>query len=107
MKRVYKYKVSISDPTIIEDNIERLLCVEYQNTSGRVCVWAIVDDDIEKGTFVITPYGTYHKMPKDPGKYIGTVQLYSGEVVLHFFYKMFRNKEDQNEKCFDEYEMEM
>lgn len=105
MKTIYKYKVNPLDYTIVRGPIEKFLTVDYQESTG-ICVWALVDTDACEKDYAIFCYGTGHKVPNDPGKYIGTVQMYSGEVVLHFFYKKLDDVERQNE-LIKEYDMEL
>lgn len=100
MKTIYKYELNVLDYKIIKGKIEKFLSVDYQKSSERVCVWALIDDNLEEEEFVISCYGTGHKLPYDVGKYIGMVQLYSGEVVLHFFYK--RMSDDKIEEVLTE-----
>ena len=101
MKTIYKYTLNVLDCSIIRGRIDKFLSVDYQRSSERVCVWAVVDDAIEESSFIISSYGTGHKLPNDTGNYIGTVQLYSGEVVLHFFYKQLCIENNKEIKEFD------
>ena len=94
MKTIYKYELNVLDYKIIKGRIEKFLSVDYQKSSEKICVWALVNDELEEKNFVISCYGTGHNVPRNSGEYLGTVQLYSGEIVLHYFVSDFPPQED-------------
>ena len=60
-----------------------ILTVQVQY--GVLCIWAMCDDRQSSETRHIALYGTGHMIHSNPGKYIGTVQLNGGGLVLHVF----------------------
>lgn len=86
-KTIYKYKLNILEPTVITGRIDKFISVQYQNTTKSIVAWAIVDDKLDNKDYVVWSFGTGHKLPKflTADDFIGTVQLYSGETILHFF----------------------
>ena len=87
MRTIYKYEVRMLDYALISGRVEKFLHVDYQKTTETICVWATINSEAEERKFVVSCYGTGHEIPQSAGDYIGTVILYSGEVVLHYFYK--------------------
>ena len=62
----------------------RILSAQVQH--GRVQLWALVDTEAPVVQRNVVPYGTGHPLPHgDPGKFVGTVQLDDGALVLHLF----------------------
>lgn len=51
----------------------------------RVYLWALVDPEAPVEERHFTHYGTGHPIPNDPGEYIGTYQLFNGQLVWHLF----------------------
>jgi hypothetical protein len=90
MKAIWKYNIDISDVChVAMQQGAEILSVQQQG--GWIVMWAIVDTEkpIEKRTFLL--YGTGHTIPEIPDagrKYIGTVQLRGGALVLHIFEKL-------------------
>ena len=105
MKSIYKYPVNPLDYKIIKGTIEKFLSVEYQPNNG-ICVWAAIDTNLPEEEYIVSCYGTGHKLPNDPGEYIGTVQMYSGEMVLHFFVKKADQLKRERE-LIQEYDLEL
>ena len=87
MKTVYKYKVF--DPIagafsggLLQMHPGPILKVDSQNDS--VCLWALIDTEKPSVPRRFCLVGTGHEVP--PGcDYIGTAQVYGGELVLHVF----------------------
>lgn len=84
MKIIYKYElkeIDVNKLSMPED--AQILCVQTQK--GIPYIWALVDDKKEvKSKFIMT-IGTGHPMPDNPKKYIGTYQLFEGDLVYHVF----------------------
>ncbi len=61
----------------------RVLAAREQG--DELCIWAEVDPSEVMQTRYFHVFGTGHKMPDDPGAYVGTALLYSGTLVLHVY----------------------
>lgn len=59
------------------------LCVQMQD--GRPCMWARVDIDEPVVTHHFRVAGTGHDLDDEVGRYIGTIQMHGGDLVLHVF----------------------
>ena len=90
MKTIYKYNVEITDRQEIElPTGAQLLCVQEQNNT--INIWALVESDAKSEIIVIEAYGTGHPYALDTDRerqYIGTVQIYGGAQVYHFFKRL-------------------
>lgn len=89
MKSIYKYKIDIDrEQFTIRGPIVKLLTVQAQ--CSQICVWAEIDTDKPEREFNILPMGTGWELDKmkhfDKMTYLGTVQLYGGELVWHMYY---------------------
>lgn len=84
MKVIYKYSLDERNSFHLPVDF-KILSVQIQN--GSVCVWALVDTEAPTKTVLFPVYGTGHKLPDDPGVYIGTVQ--DDNFVWHIFMKAF------------------
>jgi len=84
---IWKETLEITDTQEIELPVcSEIMCVQSQK--GAVVVYYKCDSDTHlKDTHVITLVGTGHHIPSDSGKYVGTVQLHEGALVLHVFSK--------------------
>ncbi len=51
----------------------------------QICMWALVDPEAEKELRLFAVYGTGHKVPDNPGTFIGTVLMHGGSLVFHVF----------------------
>jgi hypothetical protein len=92
VSRIYKYPLFPSGgPRVNTCLVEmpsgaRVLCVQAQR--DELCVWAVVNPARQLRTHVFDVFGTGHPLPPElPGSYLGTVQLYGGDLVLHVFYE--------------------
>lgn len=91
MRKIYKYEVKVLEDTIIKGQITRILTVDVQHPNARedhakVCVWAEIDTDAPERAFIIYSFGTGHVMScTDSARYIGTILLFSGELVAHYY----------------------
>lgn len=85
MKKIYKYELDISDYFYVTmPKGAEVLTVQIQNSIP--CVWALVDTNNIEETYVFRIFGTGQRMPDDfSGKYIGTFQLISGNIVFHLY----------------------
>jgi hypothetical protein len=60
-----------------------ILTIQLQHKSPTL--WAKVDTSLPLEVRRIHVYGTGHTIQRVPLTYLGTVQMYSGGLVLHFF----------------------
>ncbi len=83
-KTIWKYHASPSGRwTQLMPAGAEILSVQIQR--GQVEMWALVDANRPEEVRAFVTYGTGHPMPDDPGKFIGTFQLASGDLVFHLF----------------------
>ena len=87
MKRVYKYPLEIADEQSVLLPCEaKPLCVKLQN--GKPCLWALVDLNIQKNEVrTVRCAGTGHDIEDGYDTYLGTIMLFDGQLVFHFFIK--------------------
>ncbi len=88
---IYKYPLSLEGRDVKEVRMPRgasVLTAQMQN--GVLCLWALVPQDgaphfgaEEDRRFLVV--GTGHTLPESPTRYLGTVQLMGGALVLHVF----------------------
>ncbi len=85
--RIWKYEIKIDDKIQIEMP-EKAEILSVQVQKGIVCIWALVDSENKTETRYFEVFGTGHKVPVDMGisrKFIGTFQIYGGDLVFHLF----------------------
>ena len=84
-KSIWKFPLSVTDAQLVEMPLEaKILTVDAQR--DIVCLWAEVDPVVaEKHFRTIWIFGTGHSMPDDPGNYIGSFTLASGDLVFHAY----------------------
>ena len=87
MKSIWKFPLDIMDEQKVfmpEDSL--ILSVQVQN--GVPCIWAMVDTGKPKidRTFVIV--GTGQLCDMDSLEFIGTFQMFEGNLVFHLFEKV-------------------
>ena len=85
MKTIWKYVLSSTDWQIIEvPKIHKVLSAQSQY--NQVCLWVEVDDSSPKsstiGVFIAV---TGNEVLKQDIKFLDTVQLYDGTLVLHVY----------------------
>lgn len=82
---IYKYPFPVRDNvTIPIHEGAKILTVQVQH--GQPCIWALVDTQRPMVNREFRIYGTGH--PFDPGwygTYVGTFQVYGGDLVFHVF----------------------
>jgi hypothetical protein len=84
MKAVWKYDADVEDEFTLEMPLgAEILTVQLQHENSNI--WAYVDTDAPKATRHFRWYGTGHPMYDRLRKYIGTVQLASGNLIFHLF----------------------
>lgn len=83
MERIYKYPIPIEDNITIElPEGARVLTVQIQK--GKPYIWAKVDPNAPKIKRYFKLFGTGHQI-SNTNKYIGTFQIYEGDLVFHLF----------------------
>ena len=88
-KTIWKYEIEITDIQDVKmPKDAEILTVQAQR--GCIGIWAIVNSEeteIVRRTIIIK--GTGHPInPEYNLKYIGTFQIYGGELVFHVFEKL-------------------
>lgn len=86
MKTIYKYPVPIADEPTIELPLSCTV-LHFAAQNGEPFIWCLVEADEPrtiKRRFRLA--GTGHPIEdRDEGRYIGTVHLRGGALVLHLF----------------------
>jgi hypothetical protein len=84
MKTIYKYPLTTGDSvTIYLPKGAEVLTVQTQ--AGLPCVWAKVDTASMSEFHRFYVRGTGHELTGNEGAYVGTFQVYDGELVFHLF----------------------
>jgi len=85
MKTIWKWKLEITDNNYVKmPENARILTVQLQYDVPMI--WALVDTvDKKESMRTIHIYGTGNPLPDNPGKYISTFQLFSGDLIFHVF----------------------
>lgn len=85
MSKVFKYPLPISDVVeVVMPKDAKVLAVQVQN--GTPCIWAAVNPTLEVETRTFRIAGTGHSIVDEIiDDYIGTFQLYDGQLVFHVF----------------------
>ncbi len=86
MSQIFKYFVEITGKQEIEmPGGAEILCCQVQH--NKPCIWAIVDPDARAELKTILIAGTGHEIDFDLSlvRYIGTIQMGDGTLVLHVF----------------------
>lgn len=82
---IYKYPIETTDTQIVMmPQQAKILTVQVQR--GQPCLWAEVNPLLAQERVVIEVFGTGHNMPAGIAReYIGTYQLYDGELIFHVY----------------------
>lgn len=84
MKKIFKYPIDLIDKqTIFMPKGAVILTVQIQ--MNRACIWSMVEPDKPNEKRVIRVIGTGHEIQDRNLKYIGTIQQFDGELILHVF----------------------
>ena len=84
MKRVYKQKLAVCDEQdIFLPKGSKALHIDIQKED--VCMWFECDDEAQMERRKILCIGTGYRVPSQEAEYIGTVLLYGGSLVYHFY----------------------
>ena len=85
---MFKYDINPGGESVVQMPIGSSLLHVSQQTDNDVKLWAIVEDTallVPRHFFVV---GTGHALPDDiytKYRYVGTVHVWSGAIVLHVF----------------------
>ena len=84
MRTIYKYPIETTDTQIVMmPQQAKILTVQVQH--GRPCLWAEVNTIFAPERVVIETYGTGHQILRGKREYIGTYQLYGGDLIFHVY----------------------
>lgn len=92
-KTIWKYEIPFEDNFTVKMPMDsQILSAQIQETSGLLCIWALVQPEnrTEKRTFELI--GTGHPIPSDDlakRNYIATCQCNRGELVVHVFERIY------------------
>ena len=89
-KSIWKFQLNPNDKVFVEmpKNAE-ILSVQTQKETP--CIWALVDPNADKEERCFEVFETGHPVHYDMGvdrKFIGTFQLYDGDLVFHLFERL-------------------
>jgi hypothetical protein len=94
MRTIWKYDLIPNDENRILIEMPtgaKVLTVQVQGDS--VCLWALVDTEMGKGTRIFEIYGTGHPVSTYQKRYIGTFQMEGGTLVFHVFERGFMERD--------------
>jgi hypothetical protein len=87
METIYKYELKIEDKQEISMQLDaEILSVQTQGDS--LCMWALVDPEVEPENRMFEIFGTGHPIPVGMGvsrEFISTFQIPSRGLVFHVF----------------------
>lgn len=83
MSTIWKYALQPGRTELEMPGGAELLTVQMQGDTPTL--WAQVWPGEPVVRRVLDVYGTGHKMPPDPGKYVATFQMDDGTLVWHVF----------------------
>lgn len=84
MKTIFKFAIPITDLQVV-NMPEGAEVLTAQMQGSELCLWALVDPEADRKPRQFRIAGTGHKLPADPGAYIGTAQMHGGQLVWHVF----------------------
>lgn len=83
---VFKYELQVIDQQDIDLPVDaQILSVEEQH--GLVMLWAVVKPSARMQRRTVYCIGTGRMFHGEEVDHIGTVQIYNGQLVFHFFIK--------------------
>lgn len=82
MKTIYKYNI---EPNITYEMPQGAQILSVQAQEDTVQLWALVDTARPPDIRKFRAYGTGHAIEHENLQFLGTCQLYGGNLVLHIF----------------------
>ncbi|MGI6656249.1 MAG: DUF7352 domain-containing protein [Desulfobulbus sp.] len=85
MKTIWKFELTPNKMQVISLPFgSQLLTVQTKGKNDPL-LWALVDPEMPVQDRVIAIYTTNTALPDNPGRYIGTFQIYDGSLEFHLF----------------------
>ena len=86
MKTIYKYRISRKGKTVLNLPVGAEV-TSFQIQHGQLNIWALVDhtQETQSRCFQVIETGEEIDNYTESFKFIGTVQLDSGNIVVHLF----------------------
>lgn len=81
-RTIYKFELTPGQPLRMTVGAKVLA---VGNQGERFMLWAELDLNREPEERFVTVYGTGHRLPDDPGRYLGTAQFADGSLVFHAY----------------------
>lgn len=84
--KIWKFILEITDAQQVQmPKNAKILSAQLQH--GKLCVWALCDEEAELATRKFNVYGTGHKLPENAhiGEFVATFQMAAGSLVFHLF----------------------
>jgi hypothetical protein len=82
--KIFKWVLTVTDKqSLLMPAGAKILDVQTQGDS--CCLWALCDQNARQEGRYFAIYGTGNPTPDEPGQYIATFQLASGQLVFHVF----------------------
>jgi len=82
MKTIWKFEMPPSWEISMPAGAEFLSIGEQHN---KVCLWMLVDPEATDEIRRFAVFGTGHPVPDIPLRFLGSVQLFDGDLVFHAF----------------------
>ncbi len=94
MQTIWKFELPFGSPFKISMPLyAEILCIQQDQKTGILCLWALVNPDYEKEERVFCLFGTGGKVSIEMGydlKYVGTYQYQEGRFIGHIFERIVR-----------------
>jgi len=87
MITIWKYEIPIEDGNFSISMPVGSKILSFQVQKGTPMIWCRVNTDLDLIKRVFKLYGTGHPFENKDGKYIGSIQLYNGDLIFHLFEK--------------------
>ncbi len=85
MKTIRKYHLQPNKQQTIELPVgSRILNVDAKGDDTPI-LWALVDPDNDTEVKTLALYATGTELPHEPGRYLGSFQLFGGTLEFHAF----------------------
>lgn len=82
--QIWKYGLVVTDEQFV--SIPKVIqFLDIQSQYGLPQIWALVDDATAPELYKVQIVGTGNPVPEALGQYLGTFQMYNGNLVFHAF----------------------